>query len=416
MRGAIEAYLKDQEKHAAQVALEKRNPWRFYRYSEMPHYFATAARLLQLPLSSFLAASARYSPRLCHRCNKMPVFAPHGFSLHEILYDFSPYVLQQQILYGVDRFGSVTAAERCPEKLVGLSASQRLRSIEEQVLRDFGFPKRGINNRQETLLALTVQRLFPVQRIIRRHRPPWLGRLELDVVVEDLSIAFEFQGMQHQRPMEHLGGQESFDKLQARDARKAKLCAENGYKLIPIYEGDELPLEAAVRRGLSNAKVAENLPVVPHAISVPWDFTIKSKTWSGRWTNSDNQCFLQTTSLESEWSASGFDIHLDITLEEAHVKIISIATGGESMSKFSMAFTPSDQPVIHQHRNSCSAREFFLIWATLDPRVTIRQSGTSIDSSEVSQLRIPLMALTSKQLPRTPWWSVDPAATNSSQP
>jgi hypothetical protein len=340
----------------------------------------------------------------------MPVFAPRGFSLHEVLYDFGPYIAQQRIVYGVDRFGKVTDAQRCPESLVGLQPVERLHAIEDEVRRDFGFPRRGINNQQETLLALVIRRLFPAKQILRRHRPAWLGRLELDVVVEDLRVAFEFQGMQHQRPMEHLGGKAAFDKLRARDEKKAKLCKDNGYVLIPIYEGDEVPLESAVRTSLSRAGIASELPPILSAITVPWDFTIKSERWCGRWTNSRDGLFLQGTSDTTEWSVSGFDLCLHVVLEGSRVKSITVESGGDARAKVTMEFASSDSPTIHQHRKSTEAGEFFLAWAMLDPRITVRQSDPQGNVVETQRLQIPLSEFISKKLPQSIGWPAGPAS------
>ena len=68
----------------------------------------------------------------------------------------------------------------------------------------------------------------------RQVSPSWLGRQHLDVFIEELSLAFEYNGEQHYRPIEFFGGQEQFNKQCELDQRKQKLCDTHGVELIVI--------------------------------------------------------------------------------------------------------------------------------------------------------------------------------------
>ena len=68
----------------------------------------------------------------------------------------------------------------------------------------------------------------------RQVSPSWLGRQHLDVFIEELSLAFEYNGEQHYRPIEFFGGQEQFNKQCELDQRKQKLCITHGVELIVI--------------------------------------------------------------------------------------------------------------------------------------------------------------------------------------
>eukprot|EP00812_Abedinium_dasypus_P011484 NODE_503_length_1518_cov_296.691729.p1 GENE.NODE_503_length_1518_cov_296.691729~~NODE_503_length_1518_cov_296.691729.p1 ORF type:complete len:145 (+),score=18.32 NODE_503_length_1518_cov_296.691729:237-671(+) len=67
-------------------------------------------------------------------------------------------------------------------------------------------------------------------------RPDFLGRLELDGYSEELSVAFEHQGVQHYKyvPFFHGRGMDAFREGQQRDERKRRLCCQNGVVLIEI--------------------------------------------------------------------------------------------------------------------------------------------------------------------------------------
>jgi hypothetical protein len=71
------------------------------------------------------------------------------------------------------------------------------------------------------------------------RRPKWLNGLELDGYNEELKLAFEYNGEQHEYyvPTFHKNGEEDFYKQQARDEEKRKLCKDNDVTLIEIpYE------------------------------------------------------------------------------------------------------------------------------------------------------------------------------------
>ncbi len=71
-------------------------------------------------------------------------------------------------------------------------------------------------------------------------RPSWLvspdtgARLELDCYCEDLSLAFEYQGAQHYKPIEFFGGEDRFLKQKERDDYKRSICKQHGITLIEV--------------------------------------------------------------------------------------------------------------------------------------------------------------------------------------
>jgi hypothetical protein len=58
--------------------------------------------------------------------------------------------------------------------------------------------------------------------------------------VGELSIAIEYQGVQHDQPVDFLGGPEAFEKTKIRDARKRRLCKRNGVLLIEVRSGYDI--------------------------------------------------------------------------------------------------------------------------------------------------------------------------------
>lgn len=69
-----------------------------------------------------------------------------------------------------------------------------------------------------------------------KARPGWLQGLELDGYNEDLRLAFEYQGRQHDEYTLHFhrGGPADLERQQCRDATKAELCHEEWVTLIVV--------------------------------------------------------------------------------------------------------------------------------------------------------------------------------------
>lgn len=66
-------------------------------------------------------------------------------------------------------------------------------------------------------------------------RPKWLQKLTLDGYNEDLKLAFEYQGVQHEKIMWYDYDDEKYlIERKERDSRKRELCKENGVVLIEI--------------------------------------------------------------------------------------------------------------------------------------------------------------------------------------
>lgn len=82
----------------------------------------------------------------------------------------------------------------------------------------------------EFSLYLLVKSYFPDAEF--QYRVEWLGQQSLDVYIPSLSLAIEYQGVQHSIPVEHFGGEEQFQETVKRDKRKKELCAEHNVRLL----------------------------------------------------------------------------------------------------------------------------------------------------------------------------------------
>jgi hypothetical protein len=118
--------------------------------------------------------------------------------------------------------------------------AELIRQAENALRADIGLPRVGEGWISETHLYYQLKDAFSGHQVLQHARPPWLGRQHLDVFLPELSVAVEFHGEQHDRPIEFFGGQEAFEKNKERDQRKRRLCRKNGVFLIEVRKGYDL--------------------------------------------------------------------------------------------------------------------------------------------------------------------------------
>jgi very-short-patch-repair endonuclease len=118
--------------------------------------------------------------------------------------------------------------------------TELMRDAENTYREEADLPRVGEGWVAETALYYAVKEAMPNIQVIQHGREQWLGRQHLDVYLPELKVALEYQGEQHDRPVEFFGGEEAFRKNQQRDRRKLKKCEENGVQIIYVREGYDL--------------------------------------------------------------------------------------------------------------------------------------------------------------------------------
>ena len=113
------------------------------------------------------------------------------------------------------------------------------KNITNEIRVERNLPKIGEGWISETRLYYEIKKAFPKLEVKHHGNPNWLGRQHFDIYFPDLNIAIEYQGTQHQKPVEYFGGQEAFKKGRERDEKKKRLCEENGCKLFYVYPEDD---------------------------------------------------------------------------------------------------------------------------------------------------------------------------------
>jgi hypothetical protein len=86
----------------------------------------------------------------------------------------------------------------------------------------------------ETDLYYKLKDYFNFTTVIHHGKTKWLGKQHIDIWFPKFKIGIEYQGEQHDRPIEFFGGENNFIKNQERDDRKRKLFEINDSFLIEV--------------------------------------------------------------------------------------------------------------------------------------------------------------------------------------
>ena len=112
-----------------------------------------------------------------------------------------------------------------------------IHSLQNEFRVSRGVPRIGEGWVSETDLYYKLKGHFPTKKVIHHGKPKWLGAQHVDIWFHEHSIGIEYQGAQHDRPIEFFGGEKSFEENKKRDERKRMLFKENNAFLIEVREG-----------------------------------------------------------------------------------------------------------------------------------------------------------------------------------
>jgi hypothetical protein len=123
------------------------------------------------------------------------------------------------------------------------------RRAENIVREEKGLPKVGEGWIAETKLYYEIKEYLRSYEVVHHGSPDWLGKQHLDIYVPELCLALEYQGLQHDEPVNYFGGQDAFEDQLRRDRRKSNLCKRHGVEIIYVREGYDInSLKAEINR------------------------------------------------------------------------------------------------------------------------------------------------------------------------
>ena len=165
--------------------------------------------------------SIQFKDNICFRCNKTTPSLEYSSNDSKFRKYHGWYIDQVQIENDLDN------------DIYGKEAENILRE-------EYGVAKIGEGWISETMMFKIVEDIFEDYEYERHCRPNFLEGLEIDIYIPELKLGFEYNGIQHYKPVEHWGGEKSLKKQQMRDKRKQQLCNQNDVKLIIIKYDEQL--------------------------------------------------------------------------------------------------------------------------------------------------------------------------------
>jgi hypothetical protein len=119
-------------------------------------------------------------------------------------------------------------------------ASSLLRQAENKYRSKIGSKPVGEEWISETELFYKLKEYFNFTQVIHHGKTTWLKKQHIDIWIPQYLIGVEYQGSQHDKPVDFFGGLESFKAAQERDARKKLLFKENNAILIEVRPGYQI--------------------------------------------------------------------------------------------------------------------------------------------------------------------------------
>lgn len=114
-----------------------------------------------------------------------------------------------------------------------------------------GIPPLGEGWPTEAGLFHEIKTRFPRLVVEHNAKPAWLAPQHLDIYFPEANLGVEFQGAQHDSPVEFFGGKNGLEKRKQLDAGKHEKCLRNGCRLLLVYPGYDIEtVETEVRTAL----------------------------------------------------------------------------------------------------------------------------------------------------------------------
>jgi hypothetical protein len=110
----------------------------------------------------------------------------------------------------------------------------------ENALReDKGLPHVGQGWISETRLYVSLREALDTN-VIQHGTPGGFGRQHLDVWIPEWHVGLEYQGLQHDQPLAHFGGEAAFEGMAKRDREKRLKAQRLGIEIVYVRPGYEL--------------------------------------------------------------------------------------------------------------------------------------------------------------------------------
>jgi hypothetical protein len=96
----------------------------------------------------------------------------------------------------------------------------------------------------ENRLYRLLKKAFEGLEVLQHAEPLWMAPQHLDIHMPEISLAVEYMGEQHYRPLDFFGGEEAFQATRRRDELKLSKCSTVGVTLVYVRFDEDLDSRA----------------------------------------------------------------------------------------------------------------------------------------------------------------------------
>ncbi|MBD3109896.1 hypothetical protein IEO70_16270 [Bacillus sp. AGMB 02131] len=249
--GVFSAFQKNREGKIYFCSCQKQSLQVYISYANIG--FDYLPKSVRANLRQMLADTIQFKKGICHVCNKaIPKFIPGKSKLNSTKFDsiYGNYIKVKQLEFGVSPSGFIYESGYLP---IGMQAplitegnSNRLdeqsrfdlyRYCENIIREKVGYHLVGQKWSTEIKLLQIVKKLYPNYNVIHQYE---IDHLRIDIYVEELNLAIEYQGEQHFKVIGFMGGKEGLNQRIKRDKEKAEICKYYNINLIYFTYKDKL--------------------------------------------------------------------------------------------------------------------------------------------------------------------------------
>lgn len=246
--GAFFAFQREENGNLYVCSCQKKALKAYLGYKQYLGYQALPTTLTEKPLNEMF-----FENNLCHVCNQVPPKYSFGMTFSRTKFNsiYGFYTQSKMLEFGVDMMGHIYDANRIPEDLLPFLVTDSYfdNRLDKQSVLDFERYCENIIRRQighfeigkkwtsEVNLLEIIKRIFPKYSVVHQYE---LDGLKIDIFIEEMNLAIEYQGQQHFKPIGAWGGEKTLKRTQERDKLKVEICNYYNFDLIYFNYDEEL--------------------------------------------------------------------------------------------------------------------------------------------------------------------------------
>lgn len=172
-----------------------------------------------------------YSARISSYSSDIDIRFQSITNLSKLVSNYGQY--NKSWMYGI----SEKRNDICANYLIRAEIREILNDAFNQFRKEKGLTPILSKWRSEQILFDLIKLEFNDLVVLGQGNPDWLAGQRFDVWLPEISVAVEFNGIQHYEPVDFFGGERGYLETKKRDEEKRLKCLQNNTILIEVRDG-----------------------------------------------------------------------------------------------------------------------------------------------------------------------------------